>query len=190
MKEIYMDIIGYDGKYKISNFGNVMSMNYRGNTKKQKVLTPIRHHLGYLLVHLVGEGNKVKIKMIHTLVAEAFIPNPDGKKFVNHIDGNKQNNHVSNLEWATSKENMNHAIRTGLRNPHKNNHPKGVDTPNHMPVIQYTKDGQFVKRWECISDAAKAINSKPCSINNNIAGRTKTLHGYVWRRPEQPFYTA
>ena len=183
MKEIYVDIAGYNGKYKVSNLGNVMSMNYRGNTKKPKVLVPIKHHLGYLLVHLVDSEAKNKIKMIHTLVAEAFIPNPEGKKFVNHIDGNKQNNRVNNLEWATSKENMNHAIRTGLRDPHKNNHPRGADDVNSKPVLQFTKDGVFVKRWECISDAARAVGCKPGSINNNIAGRTKSLHGFVWRRP-------
>lgn len=181
MKEIYKDIIGYDGKYKISNLGNVMSMNYRGNTKKPRVLVPIRHHLGYLFVHLVSNDGKDKIKMIHTLVAEAFIPNTENKKFVNHIDGCKQNNNVNNLEWVTSKENMNHAIRTGLRNPHKNNHPKGADTPNSKAILQYTKDGEFVKRWECISDAARYIGCKPGSISSNAKGRGKTLHGFVWR---------
>ena len=183
MKEVYKDITGYDGKYKISNFGNVLSTNYRGNTKKQKVLTPIRHHLGYLLVHLVGEGNKVKIKMIHTLVAEAFIPKVEGKRYVNHIDGNKTNNHVSNLEWVTHKENMEHAIRTGLRDPHENNHPRGVNTPNHKPVLQCAKDGTVIKRWECISDAARYIGCRPGTISNNISGKTKTVRGFVWKRP-------
>ena len=181
MKEIYKDINGYDGKYKISNFGNVLSMNYRGNTKKPNVLTPIKHHLGYMLIHLVGKDKKIKMKMIHTLVADAFIPNPENKKYVNHIDGNKQNNHVSNLEWVTSKENMNHAIRTGLRNPHKNNHPKGADTPNSTIILQYTKDGKLVKQWECISEASRHIGCNPSSIINNAKGRTKTLHGFIWR---------
>ena len=179
IKEVYKYIKGYDGKYKVSNFGNVMSMNYQ-NTRKPRVLVPVKHHLGYLLVHL-GQG---KIKMIHSLVAEAFIPNPEGKKFVNHIDGNKQNNNVKNLEWVTSKENMNHAIRTGLRNPHKNNHPFSKDNPASVPVLQYTKDGTFVKRWDCISDAARAFGCKPCSISNNIAGRSKSRKGFVWKHEE------
>lgn len=181
MKEIYKDIVGYDGKYKVSNLGNVMSMNYRGNTKKQKVLTPIKHYHGYLLVHLVGENNKVKIKMIHTLVAEAFIPKVEGKRFVNHIDGDKHNNAVMNLEWVTAKENTDHAIRTGLRDPHKNNHPRGEDTPNSRVVLQYTKDGELVKRWGCVSDAARCVGCKPCSIQNNAAGRIKSMKGFVWK---------
>lgn len=176
MKEIYKDIPGFENKYQISNFGNVKSVNYL-NTKKPRVLVPIKHHLGYLLVHLGFN----KIKMVHTLVAESFIPNPEGKKYVNHIDGNKQNNNVRNLEWVTSKENMNHAIRTGLRNPHKNNHPRGSDTSNSKHVFQCTKDGTPIKEWACISDAAREIGCNPSSIVNNAMGRTKTLHGFTWK---------
>ena len=176
LKEIFKDIKGYEGKYMISNLGNVMSMDYQ-NTKKPKLLTPIKHHMGYLIVHL----GQHKIRMIHTLVAEAFIQQPDGKKYVNHIDGNKQHNTVDNLEWVTSKENMNHAIRTGLRNPHENNHPKGKDVVNSRAIYQYSKDHQLIKKWDCISDAARHIGCKPASIVNNAAGRTKTLHGYLWR---------
>lgn len=176
MKEVYKDIKGYEGKYMVSNFGHVKSMNYL-NKRKPRVLVPIKHHLGYLLVHLGFN----KIKMIHTLVAEAFIPNPDCKKFVNHIDGNKQNNHVSNLEWVTSKENMNHAIRTGLRDPHFNNHPRGANAPNSVRILQCTKDGNVIKTWDCISDAARFIGCRPSSIVSNAKGRTKSLHGFVWK---------
>ena len=179
LKEIYKDISGYEGKYAVSNLGNVMSMNYL-NTKKPRVMSPVKHHLGYLFVHL-GYN---KIRMVHPLVAEAFIPNPENKKFVNHIDGNKQNNKVTNLEWVTSKENMNHAIKTGLRDPHHNNHPKGKDVPNSRPILQCSKDGKLIKRWECISDAARAIGCNPASIVNNASRRTKSLHGCIWRYEE------
>ena len=176
MKEVYKDIPGFEGKYMISNKGNVMSMNYQ-NTRKPKVLIPVKHHLGYLLVHLGSS----KIKMVHTLVAEAFIPNPEGKPFVNHIDGNKSNNVVSNLEWVTSKENMEHAIRTGLRNPNINSKPFGEKNPTSKPVYQYTKDGIFIRRWGCISDAAREIGCNPCAISNNAAGRKKSCCGFVWK---------
>ena len=180
MEEKFLDIPGYEGRYQIGNHGNVRSLNYQ-NTGKSKLLTPVKHHMGYLLVHL---GVK-KIKMIHTLVAEAFIPNPAQKPFVNHIDGNKHNNDVSNLEWVTSKENMEHAIRTGLRDPHKNNKPMGDNNPTRRPILQYSLDGQFVKRWECISEAARQIGCKPCQINNNVAGRNKSCHGFIWRYPDE-----
>lgn len=179
MKEIFKDISGYEGRYQISNYGNVKSLNYQ-NTHRAKLLHPVKHHLGYLLVHLGGE----KIKMVHTLVAEAFIDNPENKKYVNHIDGNKQNNTVWNLEWVTSKENMEHAIRIGLRDPHINNKPFGDLNPSRKPVLQFTRDGKFIKRWECISEAARQIGCNPSQINNNIAGRCKSCHGYVWRSPK------
>lgn len=179
MKEIFKPIKGYEDRYKVSNLGRVMSLNYQ-NTKRAKIMSPVKHHLGYLLIHL----GKNKIKMVHTLVAEAFIPNPEGKKYVNHIDGNKANNKVTNLEWVTSKENVNHAIRIGLRDPHKNNKPMGDQNPTRKPVLQYTMDGVFVKRWECISEAARQMKCTSSQINNNIAGRCLSCHGYIWKRPE------
>jgi len=182
LKEVYKDIPGYEGKYAVSNLGNVMSLNYL-NTRKKKVLTPIKHHGGYLIVHL-GQG---KIKLIHTLVAEVFIEKSEGKRFVNHIDGDKQNNVVTNLEWVTSKENMNHAIRTGLRNPHFNNAHSGEDNTNSVAVNQYSKDGKFIKRWGCISDVARHFNCNPCTISNCISGKLKTAHGFVWRHDGQDF---
>lgn len=179
MKELFKDIEGFEGRYQVGTLGSVVSLNYLG-TRMPRKLKPTKHHLGYMMV---GLGAK-NLKMVHTLVAKAFIPNPENKPYVNHIDGNKANNRVSNLEWVTSKENMNHAIRTGLRDPHKNNHQKGKDVVNSRSVDQYSKDGAFIKHWECISDAARAIGCNPCMIVNNASGRTKSAHGFVWKYPD------
>ena len=178
MKEIYKDIKGYEGLYQISNYGNVMSLNYL-NTGKAKLLTPINHHTGYQFVHLRHN----KIKMIHTLVAEAFLPKIEGKRIVNHIDGNKKNNRLDNLEYVTYKENTQHAIKLGIHNPHKINVPKGKYNVHSKPILQYTKDGKFIRRWECMSDAARSIGCNPCMLVNNASGRTKSAHGYVWKYP-------
>lgn len=181
MKETFRDVIGFEGRYKVSNLGNVMSLNYQ-NTGRQKLLTPIKHHLGYLFVHL----GKDKIKMIHVMVAESFIPNPEGKKFVNHIDGNKSNNVLTNLEWVTTKENVAHAIRTGLRDdPHNIRKLFGKDHYSSKPVLQFAKDGTFIKRWNCCSDAARFLDCNPCMIVNNAAGRSKSCHGYVFKYPNE-----
>lgn len=178
MKEIFKDISGYEGRYKVSNLGRVLSLNYQ-NTGRPRVLTPVKHHGGYLLVHL-GQN---KIKMVHTLVAEAFVENEHGKRIVNHIDGNKHNNAASNLEWVTYRENSDHAIKTGLRDPHKNNRPKGKDNPSSRPVLQFSKDGKLMKSWECMSDAARFYGFNPCMIVNNASGRTLSAHGFVWKYP-------
>lgn len=69
---------------------------------------------GYLRVYMRRDSDYKRVDMyIHRLVALAFIPNPENKKFVNHIDTNRSNNHVNNLEWCTSKENNQHSMNLG-----------------------------------------------------------------------------
>lgn len=179
MEEIFKDIAGFETLYKVSNTGKVLSTNYR-NTGEARILSPVKHHTGYLYVHL---GQKT-MRSVHTLVAEAFLEKSDGKAFVNHIDGNKHNNNVENLEYVSAVENIRHAIHTGLRDPHFNNCRRGKDKPNSRPVEQFSKTGEFIKRWECISDAARFIGCNPSMIINNASGRTRSVHGYVWKYAE------
>ena len=94
-KEEWREIKGYNGKYFVSNLGNVLSLVYR----KARILKP-QDANGYNYVNLAGTHQKV-----HRLVANAFLLNPDNKPLVHHKDGNKRNNNVSNLEFATYKEN-------------------------------------------------------------------------------------
>lgn len=104
MIEQWKKIKGYSN-YKISSTGRVMS-----NSLIRKQCLGKR---GYLVIDLY-ENNIRKNYKVHRLVANAFIKNKDNKLTVNHIDGNKLNNSVENLEWATYKENNNHAIKNGL----------------------------------------------------------------------------
>lgn len=113
MEELWRSIPEHEGKYEVSNYGNVRSLNYRG-THRAKNLQPVLGGRGYLMVGLCKDG-KMRMEKIHRLVACLFIPNPDNKPQVNHIDGIKTNNVVSNLEWATSGENLAHAYRKGLK---------------------------------------------------------------------------
>lgn len=104
--------------YYISNYGNFKKENYRSRkkpTNKTILITPIIKENGYLQVTLYDKvSKKNEKKYVHRLVAQAFIPNPDNLPCVNHIDGNKQNNRVDNLEWCSYKQNMEHAVKTGL----------------------------------------------------------------------------
>lgn len=113
------------GIYRVTREGRVFSqtkrriplvgkgMEFTGEFKfilePERELTYTLNNRGYYSV-----GIRRKTHMVHRLVAQAFIPNPENKPFVNHIDGNKLNNHVSNLEWCTVQENNLHARQTGL----------------------------------------------------------------------------
>ena len=107
MQEIWKDIIGYEGLYQISNYGNVKSI------KRDKILKPQVNGRGYLSVGLSKNG-KHKTFRLNRLVMITFVGYEEGKDQVNHIDGDKTNNRLDNLEWCTQSENMIHAFANGL----------------------------------------------------------------------------
>ena len=123
--EIWKDIKGYEGIYKVSNLGIVIRIG--GNVKRKehlmyvpsKIMKPMDNGKGYLRIKLTINSKEKRI-MLHRIIAEAFIPNPENKRCVNHIDGNKQNNLLYNLEWCTHSENSQHSIKIGTFHA---NHP-------------------------------------------------------------------
>ncbi len=106
MLEYWENVPGFP-LYQVSTYGRVQ------NQKTGRILKTHSNH-GYLRVGLY-EGKIRKYKLVHRLVAEAFIPNPENKPAVNHINGCKTDNNVTNLEWVSASENMSHAHRNGLR---------------------------------------------------------------------------
>lgn len=128
-EEIWKDIEGYEGLYKVSNLGRVKSLDrlvvYSNGTEinhKGKFLS-FEDNKGYNRITL-SKGGKTKRALVHRLVAKHFIPHDNHKPHVNHIDGIKTNNIVSNLEWCTPKENENHSYdilgKQALRGEEKN----------------------------------------------------------------------
>jgi hypothetical protein len=114
MTEIWKDIKGYEGLYQVSNLGNVKSLSYRNHTsfsERELILKPwcLKGYKGISLTR----NNKPRRRLLHRLVAQAFIPNPENKPEVNHKDFDHGNNYVENLEWMTPKENVRHAIEGG-----------------------------------------------------------------------------
>lgn len=120
MNEEWRPVHGTDGDYMVSDQGRVMSLKRKSPRIMPQTIQPSGRggKLTYYAVTL-HMNNKAWCRKVHRMVAEAFIPNPDNLPCINHKDGNKLNNHVSNLEWCTYQENMQHAVRTGLLNPHQ-----------------------------------------------------------------------
>ena len=160
---MWKDLKGYEGLYRINNKGTIFTTP----STKETILSPAVDPGGYFYVCLF-DGTKVKNKQrgkhykVHRLVAQAFLePPPEalvqessryqkhlkGKVYVNHIDGDKQHNHITNLEWASSKQNNDHALQTGLKAVHGefNGHSK-LTEENVLEMRQLYKTGKYTQK--------------------------------------------
>ena len=171
--EIWKDIEGFEGKYQVSNMGEVKSFC----DNKPKILKPKYNH-GYAHVSL-SMGKKVYMKKIHRLVAEAFIPNPENKPHVNHIYGIKSFNAAHGLEWVTMKENMAHAIKMGLFVIPKA--LKGKDNNRSKAVKQLTIDGNEIAEYESINIASIETGIYHSGISRVLNGTRNSAGGYKWK---------
>lgn len=192
MKEIWKAVVGYEGYYEISNLGNVRSHEriitcqvrtrsgkviIRNENKKAKNLKVCVGSHGYYTANF--QVNKIHVAVnIHRLIAEAFIPNPEGKLTVNHKDGVKTNIAISNLEWATHSENTNHAFKTGLQKP---TCISGADNSKSKPVIQTNEAGNVLNRFVNAREAERKTNITNTNICCCCLGKRKSAGGYVWK---------
>ena len=152
--------------YEVSNKGRV-----RNKTTKV-ILKPCKNKQGYLQVGLM-DNKKHYVRRVHRLVALAFLDNPLNKETVNHIDGNKENNNVTNLEWCSIKENVNHAINVlgvnpanGLEKTHKKHKRKVVRS-----------DGKI---YNSIDEAKADIKKPNAHIVEVCQGKLNKTAGYGW----------
>ena len=167
-QEMWKDIEEYNGEYQVSNLGRVKS--FKNN--KEKLLKPFftkTNQEGYLVVNLC-QNNKRKIKLVHRLVAEAFIPNPNNFPFINHKDEDKTNNNVDNLEWCDSKYNNNYGT---LREKMK----KKLS----FKVAQYDLNDNLIKIYDSAHEAAKENNIEQGGISACCRGKQIRKDGYVQR---------
>lgn len=113
MIEEWRPVIGYEGLYEVSSYGRVRSLDKYDSMNRflrGRILRLFTDGLGYLRAQLYS-NSKRKSFLVHRLVAQAFIPNPDNLPQVNHIDENPSNDNVDNLEWCDGKYNVNYGTR-------------------------------------------------------------------------------
>lgn len=167
MEEIWKPIKDYEGLYQVSNLGNVRSLNrkIKNRNLKEKIKKFDKTKFGYLRVELNNNGKKKKY-LVHRLVAQTFLDNPNNYPCINHKDENKNNNIVINLEWCDYLYN----------NLYNNKHKK-----NWVKVKQLDKNNNIINIFESITEATKKTNIIQCEISNCLHNRQKTAGGYYWQ---------
>lgn len=179
MEELFKDVANYEGIYQVSNFGNVKTLQRNIYNKlgklhyiqPEKLLKPSVFKNGYKYISM-HKNKKIKVKTIHSLVAEAFIENTYNKRTVNHIDGNKLNNHFTNLEWATDKENLEHNFVIGISKRYS------LIAYNNNTYLEFSK----------VSDACKLGFSQK-SISNSVI-KNKKYKGFYWKYKGESSHSA
>jgi NADH:ubiquinone oxidoreductase subunit len=165
-KEVWKPIKGYEGLYEVSNLGRV-----RKRVWKEVKGTDFCN--GYRRVNLNKDGEQ-KSMLVHRLVAEAFIPNPEGYPIINHIDECPSNNHADNLEWCDQKHNMNcGTVRQ----------KKSESAPNKSAVMAIDKKTGERTYYKSIAEAGKALTGKSVggsSISEVASGKRKSAYGKYW----------
>ena len=164
--EEWKDIKGYEGRYQISSFGRVKSLNYHGE-HIERILKPEITPKGYLRIDLRKNGKKGKY-LIHRLVAINFIENPNNYPQVNHKDEDKTNNKVENLEWCNNSYNCNYG--TFREKVSKSSKRK-------REIICITTG----KKFNSLIEAEKEYNIKYQNISECCRGKRKTAGGYRWK---------
>lgn len=169
MKEIWKPVLGYEDRYEVSNLGNVASLKFaRGSNRR--ILKQSTNTWGYSQVTL-SKDKKKKNVVIHRLVAEAFIENPQNLPQVNHIDENKHNNRADNLEWCDSHYNINYGERKAR-----------VSNTLKQPVVATLPDGTE-EFYASVQEAASALGVSHSAISSAIheRDRHRRCKGRKWR---------
>lgn len=176
----------YEGIYKVSNWGKILSLNYR-NTGKSKLRTPVQGKDGYLRVRLRKNG-EYKMCLLHRLIATTFLENPENKPYINHKiegdEGKKINMVIFNedgtidkkrttIEWCTAKENNDYGTRTE-RIAKANTNGKCS-----KKVLQFTLDGEFLREWSSIAECSRN-GYAGANICKCCQGKRKSAYGFKW----------
>ena len=173
--EVWKDIKGYQGLYKLSDTGLVKSFK---KSRYGKILKPYLSKRGYFVINLYSNFY-YKTYTIHRLIGIHFILNPYNKPQINHKNGMKTDNNIKNLEWATSSENNQHAYDTDLKKGSWLG-KFGVDNKSSKAIYQLSLDGNRIKIWANAYEVERQIGINMSSVNNVLRSRSKTAGNYKW----------
>lgn len=179
-KEIWKDVVDYEGLYMVSNKARLKSLNFN-KTKKVKLMSVGNKKNGYCVLTLY-KNRANKNKLLHRLVAIAFIPNPLNKPCVNHLRGVWVGHGVDNLEWATYSENELHSFKILGKiayQPMKGKY--GKDHNRSKGVSQYSLDGKLISTYGSSYEALRATKISQGNIGSCIRGERHTAGGYIWK---------
>lgn len=186
MKEEWKDVIGFEGLYQVSSLGKLKSLSrdfigktgrkYKRNGCVRKCFHDAKR--GYMKAFLYKNGQNYSMS-IHRLVAMAFIHNPQLKPCINHKNGVHSDNRVENLEWVTYSENTVHSFKE-LGQKGGNFEKYGSLNSNSKKVNQFTLGMTFIKCWDSIIDAEKALKIKSSNIVACCKLKVKTAGSFKW----------
>ena len=169
-------IKGFENLYEVSNTGEVRSLDHIRRTGRSEYLqkgkllkSGLNKKTNYLMVSLSKNGKSIT-KYIHKLVAESFLDNPNGYKYINHKDENTLNNNVENLEWCSAKYNANY----GNRN-------KKIADKLSKKINQYDLDNNFIKTWNSSIEIERTIGIDQSNVCLCCNGKRNTVGGYKWK---------
>lgn len=181
MEEIWKDIEGYEGLYQVSNLGRVRSLDRMTAPRKDNgasypilgtILRTNQRKDGYMSVTF-WKDSKAHSQLIHKLVANAFIPNPDNLPVVNHKDEDKTNNRVDNLEWCSQQYNLNYKD-INYRSKEK----------RRKKVVQMTLDGKVVATFNGAREASRITGFSQGNISSVCRGEKPQMYGFLWKYEE------
>ena len=180
MREIWKDVVGFEGMYQVSESGKIYSTprtDRMGRPQGGTIVTPKTNNRGYWQIRLNKDGI-THYRLLHRVVAEAFIPNNRNFPQVNHIDENKSNNHFENLEWCTNLYNRHHG--TGIKRMAKNHDYKKLARINGKRVQQCKIDGSVVAIFYSVLEAQRQTGVHEANIRRCCYKQGRTAGGYKW----------
>ena len=180
--EVWKDVVGYEGFYKVSNKGNVRSLD-RGHRRRGRVLKQGYNTGGYPQVSLSKNG-KSKTKTVHRLVAEAFLPNSNGLPQVVRRDEDKDNNNVENLKWCDSMYDMNYGTRTERLAQARSKKVRAVNTKTG-DVVEFNSTTDAWRKGYNQGIVSMACRGVYKANGGKLVGDGRTYRGFRWEYSEE-----